>query len=185
MNKLHKFYEFLASLKNNSNSTLIESIHSGFTLCFEDSTPPIAQKEPGTHPYDGEKTLDSTVLDGRIKVFLIDGKLFRDKTDTDFALGGNHEAYPTEIPENEIWLEKILTDPNDKYFIIVHELVEQTIMKYHGYSYPKAHQIANIVEHFERQQEKPDSLESLEKKFQYKDFLDNLHEFEINDKDKA
>ena len=34
---MHKFHHFLESLKSETNQSLIESIHRGFSVCFEDN----------------------------------------------------------------------------------------------------------------------------------------------------
>lgn len=108
----------------------------------------------------GPKTYYKSVLDG-LKVYLIDGAIFRDKADTDFALGGHYYAYPGIIPEDEIWLEDIMTSDDERDLILIHEVVEHILMKYYGHTYESAHTVANKVEHVERNIPTPHSLEEI------------------------
>lgn len=82
-----------------------------------------------------------------LKIWLIRGKFVRDFLLTEYALGGHDRVYPF-IPEGEIWIEDILSE-SERRFIILHELHERLLMGA-GKGYAAAHQGANIVEDYYR-----------------------------------
>lgn len=89
------------------------------------------------------KQLDSTLADGT-KIYIIDGTEVRREIDDDFIMGGNGFAYDY-VPQDEIWLEKLL-DQNERFFIFIHERIESQLMKLYGYDYDAAHMAASGVE---------------------------------------
>lgn len=94
-----------------------------------DTMPDLKVKIPlGT--YDGQK------------VYLVSGAEVR-KHFTEFATGGNGEAYP--FMKGEIWVERLL-DGDDTAFVLAHELIEYTRMKYGKQAYDLAHAGANDAE---------------------------------------
>ena len=92
-----------------------------------------------------------TVEDGKIKVFLVNGRLVRDMYKTDFVLGGHGYVYPW-VPNDEIWIDNII-DEEDVEFTILHELTELRLMRDQGISYEKAHTKASQAEFSAREKE--------------------------------
>lgn len=99
----------------------------------------------------------------------IDGGLVRDKgakEDSDlkdFTMGGNHSAYPNDIPEGEYWIDDQMSK-EDKIATEVHEFVEDVMMRYYGLSYELTHsELANpcesIVRNYIRQHGKAEDGE--------------------------
>lgn len=87
-----------------------------------------------------------------ITVWLVTGEIVRDYYKTDFVEGGNgpmdgnkKDAAYSWIPPNEIWIESTIS-PKEIPLIILHEFVENTVMRYKHLSYDKAHIIASKVE---------------------------------------
>jgi hypothetical protein len=82
---------------------------------------------------------------GPLTVWLVDGRLIRDKIWIDFTTGGNPEAYPW-MPKDEIWIDDD-TGREEVRFDMIHELAEYLGMKNKGMDYdsPKssAHDRAN------------------------------------------
>ena len=62
----------------------------------------------------------------------------------DYVEGGHGYIYPW-IPRDVIWAEKML-NRQDECCNAVHKIREQRKMKYHGWSYDRAHDHANRVE---------------------------------------
>lgn len=60
-------------------------------------------------------------------------------------MGGNSAIYPKYVPRGEIWIDNSLT-PQAAACTILHELVEEKLMRQFKFSYDKAHDIANKVE---------------------------------------
>lgn len=79
-----------------------------------------------------------------VTVYIVDGRLVRDIFPSDFCDGGNGSAYPW-IPNDEIWIENVVSEEEAPY-IILHEMVEMSLMKYKKYSYHQSHKIASAVE---------------------------------------
>ena len=100
----------------------------------------------GTHVRGSDEK--SKQLSGHsIEVKDVNGADVRDNKVTDFALGGNHEAYPNDIPKDEIWLEDHLEQkPKDRAPLKVHEVTEDIVMEDLGLDYDPAHEIADEVE---------------------------------------
>jgi hypothetical protein len=78
-----------------------------------------------------------------VQIFLVDGKLVRDKIDPRFCAGGHSEVYGY-IPENHIWIDNG-SMLREWPFYIIHELHEFRDML-DGMKYPEAHKIASRIE---------------------------------------
>lgn len=78
-------------------------------------------------------------------VYLVDGDVVRDHFKPDFVLGGNGEAYRW-VPQDEIWIEQDVK-PDERIYILIHELIEWWLMTTEGLPYAKAHEIAEQVEY--------------------------------------
>jgi hypothetical protein len=78
-----------------------------------------------------------------VQIFVVDGKMVRDKIDPRFCSGGHSEVYGY-IPENHIWIDNG-SMLREWPFYIIHELHEFLDMK-NGMIYPEAHKIASRVE---------------------------------------
>ncbi len=86
---------------------------------------------------------------GVVSVWLVDGSLVRSVYLLGYAEGG-HDIVYSWIPRNEIWLEESLK-PEERAFIMLHELHERYLMLSEKMSYPDAHHGATIVEDHYRQ----------------------------------
>lgn len=91
------------------------------------------------------------------KVMAVNGDAVKDNGFIKFVDGGHHyvdakdpkkeQQYAKHIPEDEIWIDDVfLAKPNDMEGDILHEKLERHLMKYYGFSYDKAHEIANHAE---------------------------------------
>ena len=80
-----------------------------------------------------------------LKIVQVDGEEIRNKKDTDFIAGGHHWAYDW-IPENEIQVEKVLEDEEEKLATVVHEITERILMSQCKMEYDPAHEEANKYE---------------------------------------
>jgi hypothetical protein len=67
-------------------------------------------------------------------------------------IGGGHDLRYKFIPNNQIWIEKNITN-NELPKILVHEITERNLMS-RGLSYEKAHEHANLVESYYRKHPK-------------------------------
>ena len=87
------------------------------------------------------------------KIFIVNGKLIRDKFDIDFVMGGNglHYLY---VPMDEIWIDEIYYKTKEIDAIIIHEYTEFKAMR-RGICYEKAHDIASFKELIERRKNAP------------------------------
>ncbi len=81
---------------------------------------------------------------GVVAVWLVDGPLVRSVYFLGYAEGGHDVVYPW-IPKNEIWLEESLK-PEERAFIVLHELHERYLMLSENMPYPDAHRGATIIE---------------------------------------
>jgi hypothetical protein len=112
----------------------------------------------------GKKTISAIYLPGSIligevlgkKIYAVDGSFIRDWCLDDFIGGGNSKAYP-QLDENEFWVEnlcdglepgseKYVEKKNDMNCLLVHEVIEWTLMNYAHMKYPEAHKFANRIE---------------------------------------
>ena len=99
-------------------------------------------------------------------VYKVDGEYIRNNVNIDFVQGGNPGRY-TFIPEEQVWVENNLK-PNDFTATAIHEIVECALMEDKGWSYDKAHDMANQWE---------DSFRSGNKKIKsYSEVVDFLNE---------
>lgn len=83
----------------------------------------------------------------KIKIYLVDGKMVRNFFFVEYAEGGHDKVYDF-IPENEIWIDEILS-PKEIKFIIFHELRERNFML-KGENYKEAHKRATLAEDYYR-----------------------------------
>lgn len=79
------------------------------------------------------------------RIRFVDGGKVRDNLSTEFVLGGHHYRY-NFIPEDEIWIERLIADDQDRLAIIAHEIIERALMKSRGMKYDAAHETANKFE---------------------------------------
>jgi tRNA nucleotidyltransferase/poly(A) polymerase len=100
-----------------------------------------------------------------VKIMAINGDAAKDSGFIKFVDGGHHyvdakdpeneQQYAKNIPEDEIWIDDVfLAKPNDMEGDILHEKLERYLMKFFGFSYDKAHEIANAAETIFRQKVK-------------------------------
>jgi 2'-5' RNA ligase len=91
------------------------------------------------------------------KIMAVNGDAVKDNGFIKFVDGGHHyvdvkdsekeQQYAKNIPEDEIWIDDVfLAKPNDMEGDILHEKLERYLMKHYGFSYDKAHEIANYAE---------------------------------------
>lgn len=80
---------------------------------------------------------------GKLKIWLVNGELVRDKFFVDYFAGGHDKVYHF-IPDGEVWIDDHIS-AKERKFIILHELHERTIMA-QGHHYRKAHLSATEVE---------------------------------------
>lgn len=85
------------------------------------------------------------VIDGNIKVMLVNGDRVMVEHDMDFVEAGNGAEAPEFIPTDEIWID-INTAAHEWPFNCYHEAHERRCMANQGMSYPQAHERANAVE---------------------------------------
>lgn len=104
--------------------------------------------------YDPSKKINT--IAGQ-KVVTVDGNSIKLKNDMDFVEGGNDQAYDY-VPKGQVWIDKAI-NPKERKFIVLHELLEQRLMRNRGMSYDKAHAKANVVEKKYRQEVKKALLE--------------------------
>ncbi|MHB8710579.1 MAG: hypothetical protein ACYC6X_03465 [Minisyncoccota bacterium] len=89
---------------------------------------------------------------GSVNVWLVDGPLVRSVYMLGYAEGG-HDVVYAWIPKNEIWIEESLK-PEERAFIVLHELHERYLMLSEKMSYADAHHGATIVEDHYRENRK-------------------------------
>jgi hypothetical protein len=83
-------------------------------------------------------------VDTDVVIKIVDGDAVKTKYEMDFVEGGNGERY-SFIPDKEIWIDGNI-DSSQHFPIILHEMIERTLMKHMGLSYDEAHEICNAVE---------------------------------------
>lgn len=86
-------------------------------------------------------------VDG-VKVWAVNGKLVRDRFNSDFSQGGHGYVYPW-IPKGEIWIDEVLSLDEVPY-VVEHERFERKLMKERGLSYDEAHELAKAREDWMR-----------------------------------
>jgi len=92
-------------------------------------------------------------LSNDITVWIVDGRLVRNKLDIDFTEGGHDFVYDY-VPKNEVWIDNDLKLHEIDY-ILLHELYERNLMS-KGMGYLQAHTRASRVETYCRHH--PDKL---------------------------
>ncbi|MFH1503410.1 MAG: hypothetical protein ABIE36_02020 [Candidatus Diapherotrites archaeon] len=88
---------------------------------------------------------------GKLKVWIVDGRLVRDLFFIDFTEGGHDKVY-SFIPQGEIWLDDDLTLREIK-FVLLHEVHERNLMS-SGEDYASAHESSSKIEYFCRKNPK-------------------------------
>jgi hypothetical protein len=86
-------------------------------------------------------------LSNGLQVWLVHGRVVRDKYDDDFTEGGHGLVYKY-IPKNEVWVDDDI-HKDDKPFVLYHELYERNLME-KGEQYNRAHKEASKKEQFLR-----------------------------------
>jgi hypothetical protein len=87
-----------------------------------------------------------------IKVYLVDGRIVRDKYDSGFHEGGHGYVY-AYVPKDEIWMENGMVRDHEWQGTLIHEYNEMMLMKTKGYDYNKAHDIVSQEEYKNRTKE--------------------------------
>ncbi|MCX6742616.1 MAG: hypothetical protein NT116_00075 [Candidatus Parcubacteria bacterium] len=80
---------------------------------------------------------------GKLKIYLVNGRKIREALDPNFQFGGHHLVYDY-MPTNEVWIDNTVS-PKERKYVLVHELYEYDLMK-KGKSYNNAHDYANAAE---------------------------------------
>lgn len=80
-----------------------------------------------------------------VTVWVVNGKVVRDRFFVDFTEGGHDYVY-NFVPKGEVWLDDDLGQTRDREFVLLHELHERALMA-KGYEYLKAHRSASRIEH--------------------------------------
>lgn len=83
-------------------------------------------------------------MSSRYVVRVVKGKEIRDSGNVEFIGGGNPYIYDF-VPFEEIWLED-LGDTDDMRKIFAHEMIESILMRDLGWTYDRAHDVANKAE---------------------------------------
>jgi len=109
---------------------------------------------PGPKP-DPRKRLIEQV--GPVRVYEVDGNTVRNRWFLDFTEGGNDHAYKEWFPKNEVWIDG--SNKTELGPIILHELHERNLMRDEKMGYEDAHDRANVIEHYARNN--PDELPKL------------------------
>ena len=77
-------------------------------------------------------------------IYAVDADKVMIKYDMDFVVAGNHEKWPF-IPKNQYWVDKTYR-LMDAAHDLLHESIEETIMRECGFTYDDAHVFANKLE---------------------------------------
>ena len=85
----------------------------------------------------------TSLCDGAMEVWIVDGKWIRENLEIDFTQGGNGEKYHF-VPRNEIWIDNGLNE-DEILPTLLHELVEQRLMA-GGLDYERAHDVSSAIE---------------------------------------
>jgi hypothetical protein len=92
-------------------------------------------------------------LGSGISVWIVNGRLVRSIFDIDFTEGGHDHVYEF-VPENEIWIDDAIEEP-ERGYVLLHELHERNRMS-KGWTYDKAHNESSHLEYYCRHH--PDEL---------------------------
>jgi hypothetical protein len=63
---------------------------------------------------------------GKVKVWVVRGRLVRGIISMDYVQGGHDKVY-SFIPKNEVWIDDSL-NPKERKFVFLHEIVERNLM---------------------------------------------------------
>ncbi len=85
-----------------------------------------------------------TTKQGKNNIILVDGSIVRQYIDPWFVCGGHGFVY-AYIPKNEIWIDAHM-DARDIPHVIVHEALEQQLMRADKKPYDSAHEYATVAE---------------------------------------
>jgi uncharacterized protein YoaH (UPF0181 family) len=88
-----------------------------------------------------------------LNVWIINGRMVRSVFDIDFTEGGHDYVYEF-VPENEVWIDDAITEP-ERGYVLLHELHERNRMA-KGSPYDKAHAESSRLEYHCRHH--PDEL---------------------------
>jgi hypothetical protein len=80
----------------------------------------------------------------KLKIWIVDGDLVRDRFFIDFTEGGNDKVYRF-IPAHEVWLDNDL-QVKERRYVLLHEVHERRLMA-QGWTYFKAHRSASTLEY--------------------------------------
>ncbi len=78
-------------------------------------------------------------------VYRVNGAKVR-KASIDGAAGWHGLVYPSLVPRNEVWIEKLVGGAKEERFILAHEMTEILLMRVRKWKYQRAHDAANRVE---------------------------------------
>jgi hypothetical protein len=92
-------------------------------------------------------------LENGLSVWIVNGRLVRSIFDIDFTEGGHDHVYEF-VPENEIWIDDAIEEP-ERGYVLLHELHERNRMS-KGWTYSKAHDESSHLEYHCRHH--PDEL---------------------------
>lgn len=90
-----------------------------------------------------------------VLVYIVNGLTVRNEIDIDYVAGGHGYVY-NYIPVGEVWIDNDVS-PEERPYVLLHELVEMQLMRDYGMEYDQAHEEANGVEQNARQ--RPDLLD--------------------------
>lgn len=90
---------------------------------------------------------------GDFTIFIVNGDVVKTQHEMEFIEGGNDKAYSSEtdpdhrnvIPRDEIWISAEIRSQFLPY-ILLHEILEATLMEETGSDYATAHDTANFYE---------------------------------------
>jgi hypothetical protein len=84
-------------------------------------------------------------LENGISVWIVNGRLVRSVFDIDFTEGGHDYVYEF-VPENEIWIDDAIIEP-ERGYVLIHELHERRRMA-KGITYNEAHAESSRLEYY-------------------------------------
>ena len=102
---------------------------------------------PANNPADHGLTLpyECGTIDGGIHVWLVDGNRVKIDYDPDYVEGGNGEEDDGLCPKDCIVIDACV-NPSQWPAILLHEAVERRVMANEGWTYDRAHTLANKLE---------------------------------------
>jgi hypothetical protein len=84
-------------------------------------------------------------LENGVSVWIVNGSLVRSVFDIDFTEGG-HDCVYEFVPENEIWIDDAIVEP-ERGYVLLHELHERRRMA-KGITYNEAHAESSRLEYY-------------------------------------